>query len=147
MGSHLVKESCFFFLSFYFSIFSLSLSLSLSLFFSFLSLHISLLSNVLIVSDLFQTCFRPVLQLLLTTKYLMLSTRRVIRTSLNYTRPLYEEGYQNKKQILHSGCKVRVRSAFAARVSCLNFNFLLTFSLTCSTLLSFFAQEMIDHGI
>ena len=142
-GVTLGKRVLFCFLSFYCSIF---LSISLSLSFSFLSLHIyiSLYSATFWA---FQTCFRPVLDLLLTTKYLMLSTRRVIRTSLHYTMPLYEEGYQNKKQLLHYGCKVRVRSAFAARVSCRNLHFLLTFSLTSSTLLSFFAQEMINHGI
>ena len=146
MGSRLVKESCFFFFFSIFHLFSISFSffLSLSLSLSPSYLYISLYSATF---WLFQTCFRHVLDLLLTTKYLMLSTRRVICTSLHYTMPLYEEGYQNKKQILHSGCKVRVRSAFAARVSCRNLHFLLTFSLTSSTLLSFFAQEMINHGI
>ena len=130
------KRVLFLFLSFYLSIFP---SISLSLSFSFLSLY-------LFTQQRFD-CFRPVLDLLLTAKYLMFSTRRVIRTSLQYTMPLYEDGYQNKKQILRSGCKVSIRSAFAARVSCRNLHFLLSFGLTSSTLLSFFAQEVKNHGI
>ena len=122
--------------------FPLSLSLSLSL--SPSHLYISLYPAT---SWLFQTCFRPGLDLLLSTKYLMFSTRRVIRTSFHYTMPLYEGGYQKKKQILHSGCKVRIPSALAARVSCRNLHFLITFGLTSSTLPSFFAQEVKNHGI
>ena len=54
---------------------------------------------------------------------------------------LFEDGYQKKKHILHSGCKVRIRSAFAARVSCRNLHFLLTFCLTSPTLLPSIAQD------
>jgi hypothetical protein len=80
MGSYLLNKFCFFFSFFiFFSDFPLSLSFSLSPSYLFTQQDFDYFRPI---SDLFQTYFKPILDLLLTTKYLIIFNTRRIHISL-----------------------------------------------------------------